>query len=117
MNERNALRPMPALCASVAALFLFGLQAPGFAQSVKPPLKALDVFDLQWVGDPEVSPDGRSVAYVRKSFDIKTDHPRGVVWLVGSDGAHARPLSSAASSAAPRWSPDGTRIAYLGKEA
>jgi dipeptidyl aminopeptidase/acylaminoacyl peptidase len=117
MNERNAPRPTPALCARIAVLFLFALPALGLAQTVKPPLKPLDVFDLQWVADPEVSPDGRSIAYVRRSFDIKTDHPRGVVWLVGSDGAHARPLSSATSSAAPRWSPDGTRIAYLGKEA
>jgi acylaminoacyl-peptidase len=117
MNERNALRPTSAPHACAAALLLVALSAPALAQTVKPPLKPLDVFDLQWVGDPEVSPDGRSIAYVRKSFDIKTDHPRGVVWLVGSDGAHARPLSSAASSAAPRWSPDGTRIAYLGKEA
>jgi len=108
---------MPAPRAAAAALLLFALSAPGPAQTVKPALKLLDVFDLQWVGDPEVSPDGRSIAYVRKSFDVKTDHPRGAVWLVGSDGAHARPLSSAASSAAPRWSPDGTRIAYLGKEA
>src|SRR5271170_4726211 len=117
MNERNAPRPTPAPRAAAAALLLFALSAPVPAQTVKPPLKPLDVFDLQWVGDPEVSPDGRSIAYVRKSFDIKTDHPRGAVWQVGSDGAHARPLSSAASSAAPRWSPDGTRIAYLGKEA
>jgi dipeptidyl aminopeptidase/acylaminoacyl peptidase len=117
MTERIAPRPTPAQRAGAAALLLFALSAPGLAQTAKPPLKPLDVFDLQWVGDPEVSPDGRSIAYVRKSFDIKTDHPRGAVWLVGSDGAHARPLSSAASSAAPRWSPDGTRIAYLGEEA
>src|SRR5579863_8647581 len=116
MNERNPLR-QTAPRAAAAALLLLALSAPGPAQTVKPPLKPLDVFDLQWVADPEVSPDGRSIAYVRKSFDIKTDHPRGAVWLVGSDGAHARPLSSAASSASPRWSPDGTRIAYLGKEA
>src|SRR3984885_9856600 len=117
MTERNAPPAAAAAHACAAALLSFALSAPALAQTVKPPLNPLDVFDLQWVGDPEISPDGRSIAYVRRSFDIKTDHPRGVVWLVGSDGAHARPLSSAASSAAPRWSPDGTRIAYLGKEA
>jgi len=121
MNDGNSPRRMPRpvllLCGGAAALFIFGLPAPGFAQTVKPALKPLDVFDMQWVADPKVSPDGRSIAYVRKSFDIKTDRPRGVVWLVGSDGRNARPLSSAASSTSPRWSPDGTRIAYLGKEA
>jgi dipeptidyl aminopeptidase/acylaminoacyl peptidase len=77
-------------------------------------LKPLDVFELQWASDPQISPDGRSIAYVRMNFDIKTDRPRGVVWLVGADGRHSRPLSSAAASAMPRWSPDSTRIAYFG---
>ncbi len=117
MNERHAPPLAPALCICAAALGLCAPLAPLFAQTMKPAFKPLDVFDLQWVSDPEVSPDGRSIAYVRKSFDIKTDRTRGAVWLVGSDGAHARPLSSAASSTQPRWSPDGTRIAYLGKEA
>jgi dipeptidyl aminopeptidase/acylaminoacyl peptidase len=53
------------------------------------------VFDLQWVADPQISPDGRSIAYVRMSMDIKTDRPRGVIWLTGIDGKHARPLSDA----------------------
>jgi dipeptidyl aminopeptidase/acylaminoacyl peptidase len=120
MNDHPGARRTPRLTPGLrigAAAFLFALLAPSFAQAVKPALKPLDVFDLQWVGDPQVSPDGRSIAYVRMSFDIKTDRQRGVIWLVGSDGKHARPLSSAASSSSPRWSPDGTRLAYLGKAA
>jgi dipeptidyl aminopeptidase/acylaminoacyl peptidase len=109
MNDRRWL--------GLAALFLFVLPAPGFAQTVKPVLKPLDVFDLQWVKDPQISPDGKSIAYVRMSFDIKTDKARGVIWLVGIDGKHARPLSGAATSMVPRWSPDGTRLAYLGAAA
>jgi acylaminoacyl-peptidase len=72
------------------------------------------VFDLQWVADPQISPDGRSIAYVRMTMDVKTDRPRKVVWLIDVDGKHARPLSSADNSAQPRWSPDGGRIAYFG---
>src|SRR5271169_5176592 len=100
--------------AAVAATAALCLMAPGFAQTPKPALMPLDVFDLQWVSDPQVSPDGRSIAYVRMGYDIKADEPRGAVWVVGADGDDARPLSSAASSSAPRWSPDGTRLAYLG---
>ncbi|HSY95848.1 MAG TPA: S9 family peptidase [Steroidobacteraceae bacterium] len=101
----------------VVVLLSTALWAPGFAQLPKPPLKPLDVFDLQWASDPQVSPDGRSIAYVRMNFDIKTDRARGVIWLVGADGKHPRPLSGAATSNAPRWSPDGTRLAYLGAAA
>jgi dipeptidyl aminopeptidase/acylaminoacyl peptidase len=113
MNERESLLPAR-LWIGVAALFLSTLPAPGVAQTAKPAFKPLDVFDLQWASDPQISPDGRSIAYVRMSFDIKSDRSRGVVWLVGTDGRHARPLSSAATSTKPRWSPDGTRLAYLG---
>src|SRR4030081_116301 len=113
MNEREALLPAR-LWIGVGALFLGTLPASGVAQTAKPALKPLDVFDLQWASDPQISPDGRSIAYVRMSFDIKSDRSRGAVWLAGTDGRHARPLSSAATSTKPRWSPDGTRLAYLG---
>ena len=91
--------------------------APSFAVTPKPVLKPLDVFDLQWVADPQISPDGRSVAYTRMGYDIKTDRAHGTVWLIGVDGKNERPLSSAPISASPRWSPDGTRIAYLARVA
>src|SRR5271168_636016 len=102
---------------AIAAAAALCIIAPGFAQSPKPALKPLDVFDLQWAADPEISPDGRSIAYVRMGFDIKTDRPLGAIWLVGIDGRNERPLSGAPTSAAPRWSPDGTRIAYYARAA
>ena len=71
---------------SVIAVLMLGLSGPGFAQEPKPAFKPLDVFDLQWAADPQISPDGRSIAYVRMGFDIKTDRARGSVWLVGVDG-------------------------------
>jgi dipeptidyl aminopeptidase/acylaminoacyl peptidase len=112
MHDRET--PWLRLRIEVAVLLIFALPAPLLAESGKPPLTSLDVFDLQWVSDPEMSPDGRSIAYVRMSFDIKTDRARGVIWLVDADGKHARPLSGATRSAMPRWSPDATRLAYLG---
>jgi len=88
--------------------------ASGQPDLAKPAFKPADVFDLQWVQDPQISPDGRSIAYVRMAMDIKTDRPVGAIWLVGSDGQHGRPLSGGENNSHPRWSPDGARIAYLG---
>jgi dipeptidyl aminopeptidase/acylaminoacyl peptidase len=99
----------------IHATLVFLVAAPGLAQPIKPVFQPLDVFGLQWVADPQISPDGRSIAYVRMSFDIKSDKPHGSIWLVGVDGKNERPLSGASSSAAPRWSPDGTRLAYLAR--
>jgi dipeptidyl aminopeptidase/acylaminoacyl peptidase len=97
---------------SAAALLVLIAASPGHAQAAKPAFKPMDVFDLQWAADPQVSSDGRNIAYVRMAYDIKTDRPRGTVWLVGVDGKNERPLSAAPTSGSPRWSPDGTRIAY-----
>jgi dipeptidyl aminopeptidase/acylaminoacyl peptidase len=100
-----------------AALALAGAAVPCFAEAPKPAFKPLDVFDLQWAADPQISPDGRSIAYVRMGFDIKTDTARGSIWLTGVDGKNERPLSSAPTSGSPRWSPDGSRIAYIARGA
>jgi hypothetical protein len=62
MNDRKPPRPAVGLRMGAAALFLCALIAPSFAQTTKPCLKPLDVFDLQWVSDPQISPDGRSIA-------------------------------------------------------
>jgi acylaminoacyl-peptidase len=102
---------------SAAAALLFCVSTPGFAQLAKPAFKPMDVFDLQWAADPEVSPDGRNIAYVRTGFDVKTDRAQGSVWLIGADGKNERPLSGAPTSGSPRWSPDGTRIAYIARAA
>ncbi len=98
----------------LAVVLTAAAAVPSAAEAVESPLKPMDVFDLQWVSDPQISPDGRSIAYVRMRMDIKTDRPHGVIWLTGADGKHSRPLSSSDDSMRPRWSPDGTRIAYLG---
>jgi dipeptidyl aminopeptidase/acylaminoacyl peptidase len=102
---------------STALIAMFALAAPGFADTPKPAFKPMDVFDLQWATDPQVSPDGRSIAYVRMGYDIKTDRPHGAIWLVGVDGKNERPLTAATSSGSPRWSPDGTRVAYISRAA
>jgi dipeptidyl aminopeptidase/acylaminoacyl peptidase len=100
---------------SMALIATFALAAPGFAEIPKPAFKPMDVFDLQWAADPQVSPDGRTIAYVRMGYDIKTDRAHGAIWLVGADGKNERPLTGATSSGSPRWSPDGTRVAYISR--
>jgi acylaminoacyl-peptidase len=96
----------------LAACWLTGLQ-DARADAGKPVFRAEDVFDLQWVADPQVAPDGRTIAYVRMRMDIKTDRPRGEIWLIDADGRHSRPIPRAEDGSQPRWSPDGSRIAYV----
>ncbi|MCH8303463.1 MAG: S9 family peptidase, partial [Proteobacteria bacterium] len=45
-----------------------------------------DVFELEIAADPQISPDGSQVAYVRQSMDIMTDRVRSNIWVVGTNG-------------------------------
>ncbi len=90
------------------------LQAPGtFGQDVSP-LTPMDVFDLEYAQDPQISPDGESVVYVRRFSDVMTDQHYANLWIVRWDGTNHRPLTTGKYlDEAPRWSPDGRRLAYI----
>jgi len=99
-------------------LVLLAVLPAGDASAAKPVFAPMDVFSLEWASDPEISPDGAQVAYVRRSFDVKTDKRRGAIWLIGRDGSDHRPLAgSEASQSSPRWSPDGARLAFVAADA
>ena len=71
------------------------------------------VFDIEYASDPQISPDGETIVYVRRSMDKLKDQDRGDIWTLDVDSGAHRPLVTGGSSAgAPRWSPDGTRLLY-----
>jgi dipeptidyl aminopeptidase/acylaminoacyl peptidase len=73
-----------------------------------------DLFDLSAASDPQISPDGRHIAYVRLTNDIMTDRARPSIWLVDTATGRQIPLvTGAGAHSSPRWSPDGTRLAYV----
>ena len=88
--------------------------APNLSASDLPVFSAADVFEMEYADDPQVSPDGSRVAYVRTSMDIMTDRGRRTIWVVDTDGGNHRPLVSGQGNyGSPRWSPSGDRLAYL----
>ncbi len=53
---------------------------------------AEDVFQLERAVDPQISPDGSRIVYVRSGLDIMTDRNPSSLWIVNVDGSDHRPL-------------------------
>src|SRR5580765_2986427 len=66
-----------------------------------------DLFDFVWIGDPQVSPDGSMVAYVKVWVNDKKDGYNTSIWGVSTAGGEMRQLTSGIHDTTPRWSPDG----------
>ncbi|WP_105168348.1 S9 family peptidase [Pseudoalteromonas sp. T1lg23B] len=86
---------------------------PVFAQASEG-LQAKDIFELEYASDPQISPNGEQIIYVRNSNDIMKDTKRQNLWLVDSSSGVQSPLFSDENSYnQPRWSPDGSKIAFV----
>jgi dipeptidyl aminopeptidase/acylaminoacyl peptidase len=110
MKHRSAIRWALAvlIVASPAA-------TPVLAQTSAPPpaadrLTLADFLDWATVSDPRSSPDGRQIVYTRGWIDRLNDRRRTSLHIMDADGSRPRALLEGSS---PRWSPDGSRLAYL----
>ncbi|RAK66325.1 alpha/beta hydrolase family protein [Phenylobacterium kunshanense] len=103
--------------ATMAMVMALAGGLPATAQVSEAPTKvfsARDLFGLAQASDPQVRPDGGSIAYVRAANDIMTDRAQRSIWLVDAKTGAQTPLEAGeANYLAPRWSPDGSRLAYI----
>ena len=101
-----------------ACALLLLLATPLLVQAQEQPFSRMDVFDLEWVEKPRISPDGNRIVYERRGMDVMEDRRTSHLWIVGADGTgHEKLTSRDADESHPRWSPDGTKIAFTSSSA
>ena len=116
--DRTRMRS-PSLLRSLAVALLaapaLGAQAPAprrLAPDTAHRLTLANYLDWEDVQDAKLSPDGRRIVYTRRWIDKANDRWENALWIMDADGGHNRFLVNGSGA---DWSPDGRRIAYLGR--
>ena len=84
------------------------------AARAKHPIVFEDLARVQRISDPQVSPDGKWIAYVVGVVDLEANKTNNHIWICSVDGGEVRQLTRGeASDTRPRWSPDGKSLAFI----
>ncbi len=74
------------------------------------PIKLEDYLEMEGAADPQIAPDASRIVYTRQWVDKVNDKRESSLWIMNPDGSKMHQLTNGSGA---RWSPDGTRIAYV----
>src|SRR5215472_6722851 len=72
-----------------------------------------DLYAVKLADDPHISPDGERIAYVQVAMDRDSYEYRRMIWVAPVNGGEAQQFTSGPNDTAPRWSSDGTQLAFV----
>src|SRR5579872_4245436 len=77
-------------------------------------LEPKDLFQMHWASDPRISSSGNEIAYLQNSNDIMSDEVTQSLWVIDTaTGAEMPVTHQPGKYGSPRWSPDGSELAYV----
>src|ERR1700742_548467 len=112
------IRPRIRLCAILTNMrisaWLALMLAPATIVAQKQPFTVDAMLKIQRIGDPQLSPDGKTVAFGVSKPDLDANKNLKSIWAVPTMGGAPRKLADLAER--PRWAPDGKRIFFTGTQ-
>lgn len=111
---RHPGRSLPAAAPVASLVLLIGLFLAAGSAAEKKPLTPANISDLRAVGEPQLSPDGKWIAYTITITDFDGNSRNSDIYIVSATGGEPRRMTtSEKSDTNPVWSPDGSSIAFL----
>ena len=108
----KSMHRFTSFCLTILLVVAIGLPVPSLGAD-KRVIAEMDLFKFVWVADPQISPDGSRVAFVRVWVNEKADRYDTALWLVPTSGGEARQLTAGPRDSSPRWSPDGKTLGFI----
>jgi len=100
-------------CVAAGLLVLCGTAHTNAQEAGKHAITFDDMIKLHRVGEPQISPDGKWVAYTVTTPDMDANRNAGNLWLVSTDGGAPIQLTQSGHDSSPVWSPDTKMLAFI----